>query len=167
MRKSAAILGSVVFFVAVPFLLAGLVPWWITRWQLQQAFWDLQPTRAVGFVLILAGISGLVDSFRRFATEGLGTPAPVAPPKKLVVTGLYGHVRNPMYLAVVALILGQALLLGDWRLLAYVAVFWLACHMFVLVYEEPTLEQTFGAEYVTYRAGVPRWIPRVWPWRPQ
>jgi len=82
-----------------------------------------------------------------------------------VVTGLYGHVRDPMYVSVAAIILGQALLFGDWRLIAYCAVFWMACHIFVLLYEEPALQRTFGAEYEAFRSNVPRWIPRVTPWR--
>jgi protein-S-isoprenylcysteine O-methyltransferase Ste14 len=106
-----------------------------------------------------------VGSFARFALQGLGTPAPIAPTRDLVVTGLYRFVRNPMYLAVSAVILGQALVLGDWRLVVYGGVFWLACHLFVVNYEEPTLQRTFGAEYEAFRANVPRWIPRLTPWQ--
>jgi protein-S-isoprenylcysteine O-methyltransferase Ste14 len=84
-----------------------------------------------------------------------------------VVTGLYRFVCNPMYAAVVALVLGEAILLGDWRLIAYAALIWVAFHLFVIGYEEPTLRRTFGAEYEAFRANVPRWIPRVTPWRPQ
>ena len=108
---------------------------------------------------------GLLDSFARFALEGLGTPAPIAPPRNLVVSGLYRHVRNPIYVAVVAVILGQAVLFADWRLLGYGALIWLAFHTFVLAYEEPTLRQSYGAEYESYRANVPRWLPRLTPWR--
>jgi protein-S-isoprenylcysteine O-methyltransferase Ste14 len=84
----------------------------------------------------------------------------------LVVTGLYRHVRNPMYVAVIGVIFGQALLFADARLLLYAALFWLACHAFVVVYEEPTLRRTFGAAHATFSANVPRWIPRLSPWRP-
>ncbi len=93
--------------------------------------------------VILAGVPGLVNSFARFALQGLGTPAPIAPTRNLVVTSLYRYVRNPIYVAVVAIVLGQAVLLGDWRLIVYGALFWLAFHLFVVAYEEPTLEQTF------------------------
>lgn len=167
MRKPMAILGSALFFVVAPCLLAGLVPWWLTAWQFQPAFFGTRLTRLVGAALILAGVPGLVDSFVRFAMQGLGTPAPVAPTRHLVVSGLYRHVRNPMYVAVTSVILGQALLFADGRLLAYGAAFWFACHLFVLAYEEPTLHRTFGAEYDAFRANVPRWIPRVTPWRPE
>src|SRR5262245_50976543 len=124
-------------------------------------------TRAIGPVLIAAGLAGLVESFARFALQGLGTPAPIAPTRHLVVTGLYRYVRNPIYVALVALVLGQAILLGDWRLIAYAALIWVTCHLFVVGYEEPTLRRTFGAEYEVFRANVPRWIPRATPWRGQ
>ena len=165
MRRPAAILGSALFFVVVPCTLAGLVPWWITRWEFQPAFLGTELTRIAGVILIVAGIPGLIDSFGRFALQGLGTPAPVAPTEKLVISGLYRHVRNPMYVSVLSVILGQALLFGDWRLVGYGAAFWLACHIFVVGYEEPTLMQTFGAEYEAYRANVPRWIPRLTAWQ--
>jgi len=164
MRKSSAVLGSALFFILAPCLAAALIPWWIGRWQWHAPFFGAPFTRAIG-VLFILGAPGVVDSFRRFALEGLGTPAPIAPPEKLVVRGLYRYVRNPMYVAVIGIILGQALLFGDWRLLLYAALFWLACHAFVVVYEEPTLQRTFGGAYVAFRANVPRWIPRLSPWR--
>jgi protein-S-isoprenylcysteine O-methyltransferase Ste14 len=81
------------------------------------------------------------------------------------VTGLYRYVRNPIYIAVVAIILGQAVLMGDWPLIVYGASLWLFFHLFVVAYEEPTLEETFGEKYEAFRAAVPRWIPRLTPWR--
>jgi protein-S-isoprenylcysteine O-methyltransferase Ste14 len=165
MPKAIAILGSTLFFVVAPCVLAGLIPWWITRWEFRPPFGGLELTRAIGVMLVIAGLPGLVDSFARFALQGLGTPAPIAPPQKLVVTGLYRHVRNPIYVANVAVILGQAVLFGDWRLIWYGALFWLACHIFVVAYEEPALERAFGAQYAAFRANVPRWIPRLPPWR--
>ena len=164
-QKVSAIFGSALFFVVAPCVLAGLIPWWMTRWEFRPAFLGLEVTRAIGVLLILVGLPGLVDSFARFALQGLGTPAPIAPTKNLVVTGLYRYVRNPIYVAVVAIILGQAMLFGDWRLVVLGALFWLFWHLFVVTYEEPTLQRTFGAEYQTYRANVPRWIPRVTSWR--
>ena len=165
MQKVSAVLGSALFFVVAPFVLAGLIPWQMTGWEFRPAFLGLEVTRAIGVLLILIGLPGLVDSFARFALQGLGTPAPVAPTKNLVVTGLYRYVRNPIYVAVVAIIVGQALLFGAWGLVLLGAVLWLAFHLFVVAYEEPTLQGTFGAEYEVYRANVPRWVPRVTPWR--
>jgi protein-S-isoprenylcysteine O-methyltransferase Ste14 len=165
MSKAFAVLGSALFFVVAPFTLAGLVPWWVTQWGFRPAFFGVDLTRIIGGILIIAGAPGIVDSFARFALEGLGTPAPIAPPEKLVVTGLYRYVRNPIYIAVVAVILGQALLFGDGRLLWYGALLWLFFHVWVVMIEEPTLKQTFGTEYESFRSNVPRWIPRLTPWR--
>ena len=165
MRKEAAIVGSTVFFFVAPCSVAGLVPYWISLWQLHPAFFGVEGVRIFGVALALGGLFLVLDSFARFALDGLGTPAPVAPPKNLVVTGLYRHVRNPMYVGVVSAIAGQALLLGNEALLVYGAVVWLAFHLFVLVYEEPTLKATYGDEYDRFRANVPRWLPRLWPWR--
>src|SRR5262245_19930928 len=159
-QRTMAVLGSAVFFLVAPCTLAGLIPWSITGWQLQPPFLGLEPTRGLGAMMILAGVPGLVDSFARFALQGLGTPAPIARTRNLVVTGLYRHVRNPIYVAVVAIILGQAALMGDWRLIVYGALLWLFFHVWVVTYEEPTLEQAFGGEYEAFRAAVPRWIPR-------
>ena len=96
MRKTIAVLGSALFFAVAPSSVAGLVPWWITLWEFRPPFFDLDATRAVGILLIVAGLPGLVDSFARFALQGLGTPAPSAPTQNLVVTGLYRYVRNPI-----------------------------------------------------------------------
>src|SRR5262249_37737036 len=122
--------------------------------------------RIIGVVLIVAGIPALLDSFGRFALKGLGTPAPVMPTRHLVVSGLYRYVRNPMYVGVVWVVLGQGLLFGDVRLLGYGLVLWLGFHLFVLGYEEPTLRRTFGEEYSAFCSNVPRWIPRLSPWKP-
>jgi protein-S-isoprenylcysteine O-methyltransferase Ste14 len=165
MPKTIAVLGSALFFVVAPLVLTGFVPWWITHWEFRPPFFGFELTRALGLVLIVAGVPGVVDSFARFALQGLGTPAPIAPTQKLVVTGLYRYVRNPIYVGVAAVIFGQALLFGDWRLLWYAALLWLFFHVFVLVHEEPTLKQTFGAQYEDFRANVPRWVPRLTPWR--
>ncbi len=145
--------------------MAGLIPWQISRWRLAPLPLGFLPLRIVGGLLIAAGLPVLLDSFARFALQGLGTPAPVAPTQHLVVTGLYRYVRNPMYVAVTSLIFGQALLFGNFRVLEYGLVVWLAFHLFVLLYEEPTLRRTFGPEYETFCGNVPRWLPRLKPWQ--
>ncbi len=165
MRRIFAILGSALFLVIAPGAVAGLGPWWISRWQMQAPLLGFFPIRVAGGLLIAAGLPVLLDSFARFALKGLGTPAPVFPTRHLVITGLYHHVRNPMYVAVVSLIFGQGLLLGNLRVIEYGFFIWMAFHLFVLLYEEPTLRSTFGDEYEAFCANVPRWIPRLRPWR--
>lgn len=165
MSRASAILGSVIFFVIAPFSLTVLVPLWIGGWRMQPPFFGLILLRAIGVLPVVAGAVPLIESFRRFAVEGLGTPAPIAPTKHLIVTGFYRYVRNPMYVGVVTVILGEALILGDVRLLYYAAIVWLGFHMFVLAYEEPTLARTYGPEYETFRANVHRWVPRLTPWK--
>jgi protein-S-isoprenylcysteine O-methyltransferase Ste14 len=164
-RKVLAIVGSGVFLVIAPGFVAGLVPWWISRWRLEAPFFGIPLCRFAGGMLITLGVIGLLDSFVRFAVQGVGTPAPVFPTRHLVVTGLYRYVRNPMYVAVVSAILGQGLLLGNVTLLEYGGLVWLLFHLFVLVYEEPTLRASFGSEYKVFCAEVPRWIPRFRPRR--
>jgi protein-S-isoprenylcysteine O-methyltransferase Ste14 len=160
MRKALAIVGSAIFLVIAPGFVAGLAPWWISRWRVEPPFFGIPIFRLMGGMLLILGTVGLLDSFARFAWQGVGTPAPVFPTRRLVVSGLYRYVRNPMYLAVIATVLGQGLMLGNVRLLAYGGLVWLLFHLFVLVYEEPTLRANFGSEYQSYCARIPRWIPR-------
>jgi protein-S-isoprenylcysteine O-methyltransferase Ste14 len=119
-----------------------------------------------GVALLVAGVIVLVQAFARFVMEGVGTPAPVAPTQRLVVGGLYRYVRNPMYLAVVATIVGQALALGQPALLGYAVAVGAAMVAFAHGYEEPTLHRQFGAQYEAYRRAVPAWWPRWHPWQP-
>jgi protein-S-isoprenylcysteine O-methyltransferase Ste14 len=166
MRSIAgALLGSLIWLLIAPGLIAGYVPWAITRWRVQPAFLDSEITRFIGALLIVLGLPLLLEAFARFALQGRGTPAPVLPPERLVVFGFYRNVRNPMYVAVTALIVGQALLLGDARLLLLAAGVWLSFHLFVMLYEEPHLRRRFPADYAAYCAAVPRWIPRSKPWQ--
>jgi protein-S-isoprenylcysteine O-methyltransferase Ste14 len=122
--------------------------------------------RVAGLIMLIAGAIVLIQAFARFVTEGHGTPAPVAPTERLVIGGLYRYVRNPMYLAVVAVITGQALALGQPVLLGYAALVWVTVASFVRWYEEPALARQFGAQYQAYRRSVPAWLPRTRPWRP-
>jgi protein-S-isoprenylcysteine O-methyltransferase Ste14 len=148
--------GSLLFLV-VPGVVAGLVPWLLTGWESAgPPVWIV----ALGWILVVAGAAVLLDAFARFVVEGVGTPAPVAPTGKLVVGGLYRYVRNPMYLGVAAVILGQACVLGQWSLVAYALVFGVVVSSFVRRHEEPTLRLRFGAEYDDYRRTVPGWWPR-------
>ena len=167
MRRRVAATGSAIFFALAPGIVAGLVPWWLTGWRLREplAHWAL--LRVVGIALVAVGVTVLMHAFTRFVVEGFGTPAPVAPTARLVVGGLYRYVRNPMYLAVVAVVVGQALLLWQPVLLVYGAIVCAAFVVFVLGYEEPTLRRQFGSSYEAYRHAVPAWLPRLHPWRPE
>ncbi len=164
MRRAFAILGTAIFLVLAPGTVAGFVPWWITRWHVQSPAIARLPVRIAGALLVAIGLAVLLDSFARFALKGLGTPAPVFPTQHLVVSGLYRYVRNPMYVAVLAVIIGQALIFGSIHLVEYAALPWLGAHVFVVAYEEPTLRASFGPEYEAFCAAVPRWIPRLTPW---
>lgn len=166
-QRARAILGSIAFLFVAPGIVAGLIPWGLSQYHIEAPLFGVEPLRWAGVLLLLLGGVLLLETFARFALTGLGTPAPIAPTKTLVVTGSYRFVRNPMYVAVVSLILGQALLFGNWAVLVYGIVVWLTVHLFVLFYEEPTLSRDYGAQYARYRANVRRWIPRLTPWRDQ
>ncbi len=163
MRKGVAALGSAVFFVVAPGTVAGLVPWMLTGWTPGRPW--LLPVPLLGWALLVVSAAMLLHAFGRFVAQGLGTPAPVAPTEHLVVTGAYRHVRNPMYVAVVALILAQGLALSRPVLLGYGLVAWAVMAAFVRVYEEPVLHRQFGAEYENYRRAVRGWLPRLEPYR--
>jgi protein-S-isoprenylcysteine O-methyltransferase Ste14 len=159
MSRARAAAGSLVFLAIAPGVVAGLGPWLLTGWEFGNATW--LPLQVCGVILIAAGALVLLNAFARFVVEGLGTPAPIAPTDHLVVGGLYRYVRNPMYLAVAATIVGQALLFGRLSLLLYAALFLLVVAAFVHWHEEPYLRRTYGAEYEEYCRAVPGWWPRL------
>ncbi len=137
--------------------MAGLVPWLLTRWDA-----DEQPLalRILGVVVLALGAALVLETTARFAFQGRGTPAPWAPPERFVVRGSYRLTRNPMYVGVIALIAGQALLLGRERLFVWALAAWLLFHLFVVFEEEPGLRRRFGVAYEDYCARVGRWLPR-------
>jgi protein-S-isoprenylcysteine O-methyltransferase Ste14 len=143
---------------------AGLVPWLISGWQVRGPVSPLAIIRmALGGVLLVLAIVVLVRAFARFVMEGRGTPAPVAPPERLVVGGDYRFVRNPMYLAVITAVLGQAMIFGSLGLLVYAVALWAITAAFVRWYEEPVLLRRYGDEYERYRLAVRAWLPRLRP----
>jgi protein-S-isoprenylcysteine O-methyltransferase Ste14 len=166
-NRVGSMIGSAIFLVVTPGTVAVLVPRWICDWQLAPPLLAFSPFRGMGVLLVCAGVPVLLDSFIRFALQGVGTPAPVAPTRHLVVTGLYRRVRNPMYVAVVSIVVGQGLFFASVHVLEYGLVLWLVMHLFVVGYEEPTLRETFGTEYEQFCAEVHRWRPRLKPWRPR
>lgn len=155
-----ALLGTIVFVALVPATVIGFAPWWITRWRLGPPFLGTSLTRWLGVLLFVAGLPLFLSFLSRFVWEGRGTPAPIAPTERLVVGGPFRWVRNPGYVAVDALLLGQALFFASPALLLYAGLVALAFHVFVLLYEEPTLREAYGEEYEAYCRRVPRWIPR-------
>jgi protein-S-isoprenylcysteine O-methyltransferase Ste14 len=162
-RTARAVAGSSLFFAVAPGVVAGVVPWLLTRWDAADPPWPLA-VRVVGAVVLAVCAVVLVQAFVRFVREGRGTPAPVAPTERLVVGGLYRHVRNPMYVAVIGAVVGQALLLGRPVLLVYAAVAGAGMAAFVRGYEEPLLAARYGEQYAAYRRAVPGWVPRLRPW---
>jgi len=162
-RVSAA-LGTAIFLFVAPGTFAAFIPWWMSRWRMQASFPGVMAVRGIGILFIATGSIFVLDAFVRFALQGIGTPAPVFPTRRLVISGSYRYVRNPMYIAVVSIILGQALLFANIQLFIYGLCFWLLTHLFVRLYEEPTLRKSFPEDYAAFAAHVPRWIPRLTPW---
>jgi len=147
-RRSTAAAGSALFFAVAPGVVAGLVPWWLTRWQVRGPLAHWAPVRAAGLIMLILGVIVLVQAFARFVAEGRGTPAPVAPTERLVI----------------GVITGQGLALGQPVLLGYAAAVWVTVALFVRGYEEPALARQFGQQYQAYRRAVPAWRPRARPW---
>jgi protein-S-isoprenylcysteine O-methyltransferase Ste14 len=163
MTRRGAAVGSFLFVVGMPGVVAGLIPYWITGgWVGSGAPFALQ---VGGAAMLAIGLGVLAHTVIRFVVEGLGTPFPAAPTKNLVVGGLYRYVRNPMYLAVIAIILGQSAMLGSLSLLVYAVIVWIIVASFVQFYEEPTLSREYGEQYATYRRAVGAWWPRATPWK--
>jgi len=162
---------SQIFALARTLLFASLfmagvlvyLPWaiGIFRWvPSAQPRWEL-----FGIVpLVLGACLGLYCIFA-FAWTGRGTPAPFDPPRTLVIQGVYRYVRNPMYWGAFLMLMGQWALFGvGWAGVIYIACFVVLTHVFVCLYEEPTLRKKFGDDYDDYWLNVPRWLPRLKPW---
>ena len=151
MLAAPAFIGAVIVYV--PYALSG--------WHPSPRTLGGDPVRWTGAGLILLALPVLADFLLRFVREGHGTPMPLAPPRRLVTGGVFRYVRNPGYVAAIAILVGQALLLGSGPILLYAGAMALAFHLFVLWVEEPALRRTFGAAYDAYRRQVPRWLPRT------
>lgn len=156
-RATGPLLKTLVFTVVVPGTVAVVIPRYLIGGFSLPAF---SPLPAFGFMAIVLGACIYFPCAWEFAVRGLGTPAPIAPTKFLVVSGLHRYVRNPMYVGVALFILGEAGLFRAALLAEYAVVMLLIAHLFVIFYEEPTLRRQFGESYEQYRRSVPRWIPR-------
>ena len=150
-------LRSLIFLLLAPGMVAGYIPLVLLRSGSQV---DTGLLAYLAFPFWLVGGVILLWSFWNFLAQGRGTPAPIDPPKELVIVGFYRYVRNPMYVGVLAVIIGHFLWFGYWNLLIYAMIVFVGFHLFVTLYEEPTLKRTFGTAYEDYLRNVPRWIPR-------
>jgi protein-S-isoprenylcysteine O-methyltransferase Ste14 len=159
-------LRTVLFTVLVPGTELVLVPWVVVGLDVGPRL-PLGPVRYLGLVPVLIGVVAILRCFVDFIHRGRGTPAIYDPPRELVVAGLYRRVRNPQYVGVVLVILGEALLTEMIVLFGYAALMAIGYHLFLRHYEEPKLGRLFGESYARYREAVPRWLPRrlgrAWP----
>jgi len=156
-RVLTPLLKTLLFTVLVPGFVAGYFPYVLLAGEPAPTH---GPLAWFGVFSLVIGACIYLATAWEFAVRGLGTPAPIAPTKFLVVSGLHHRVRNPMYLGVALIILGQAALFHAPRLVVYAGVMLLSAHMFVILYEEPTLRRQFGEAYEEYCRTVPRWVPR-------
>jgi protein-S-isoprenylcysteine O-methyltransferase Ste14 len=154
------VLRALLFTLVAPTTVGLLVPWWIASRAMPE---DWGPWRHLGWPLMAAGVAGYLACVRDFVVQGRGTPNPLDPPRRFVATGLYRHVRNPMYVSIGLVVVGEALLWQTRELLLYLLLLWPLFHLFVTLYEERHLRAVFGAEYVDYLRQVPRWVPRLRP----
>ncbi len=155
---------AVLFVVVFPGTVTVYIPWRILRSEGLAAV----PPPSIGSILaalvVLAGAGVLLSCVCHFAVAGRGTLAPVDPPRRLVVSGLYRFCRNPMYSGVLTILVGEAWLFSSLALLEYAAVVLVLVHLVVVLYEEPALTRKFGESYRSYRAAVPRWGLTLHPW---
>jgi protein-S-isoprenylcysteine O-methyltransferase Ste14 len=150
-------LKSFLFLIIAPGTVAGYIPLVLLR---KGPRIETGIFAYLAIPLWLVGGTILLWSFWNFLHEGRGTPAPIEPPKELVIVGFYRYVRNPMYVGIMLLLLGHFLWFGFWWLLVYTVMAFIIVHLFVTLYEEPTLKRSFGAAYENYLNQVPRWIPK-------
>jgi protein-S-isoprenylcysteine O-methyltransferase Ste14 len=165
MRKPAATVVSIAWGMTLGGIFGCLLPYLSGEWRFRHPLPYWAVAQVAGALLICAGLIPILNAFAEFIRAN-GTPVPVASPARLVVTGFYRYVRNPIYVGFMGVLLGQALLFGSLGLLRYTAIAWCIGAAAVRFYEEPVLSRKFGAEYAEYRRAVRAWIPRLHPWSP-
>jgi protein-S-isoprenylcysteine O-methyltransferase Ste14 len=156
---------TLIFTVLVPGTVAVLIPYRLGSSVAATGNLPIGSFRYSGVGLIVAGALIYFWCAWDFTFAGRGTPAPIDPPKELVVRGLYKFVRNPMYVGVLSVLLGEAVLFEARVLFGYAGLLFVLFFAFVVLYEEPALGRKFGTSYQRYRDVVPRWIPRMRPLR--
>ena len=152
------LLRSLFFTFLLPGTVTVLIPYWIVSSR-DVRVWN-SSIRFLGVPLILIGAAGLLACIWQFFSEGHGTLAPIDAPKELVVRGLYRYVRNPMYVSVVPILIGEGILFGSKAIFIEAVIFMLLASLFVVFYEEPALRRQFGEAYEKYSQRVGRWLPR-------
>lgn len=153
-------LRSLLWTLLLPGMVAGYIPWRYYGVRQLGGRWNA-PEFYLGLLALGLGAALLLACIWEFARRGRGTLSPVDPPTELVARGLYRYVRNPMYLSVATILLGELLLAPSREFLVYAALVFLLFNLAVILYEEPSLRRRFGASYERYLREVPRWIPRV------
>ena len=154
------IIKTIIFTILVPGTVVIYIPYWLLSSANRLAS-PLGIIHYAGFVPIAIGPALLFWCFYDFVVTGKGTPAPIDPPKRLVMQGLYRYVRNPMYLGVATVLVGESMYFASIPLLKYSVVVFLLFHCFVIFYEEPLLRKKFGDSYLYYCKTVPRWLPKL------
>jgi protein-S-isoprenylcysteine O-methyltransferase Ste14 len=161
--RRTSIVVSVLFTVfGGPGFILVYIPWWMTHFQVpkEEPAWQV----LIAAVMIGPGLIPLFASMLRFITEGRGTLVPAVPTERLVVSGLYRYVRNPMYVGVLTTLAGETVLFAAHQMVNYLIVVLILVHLFVVLYEEPTLARRHPEDYPRYKRNVPRWLPRLKPW---
>lgn len=157
------------FSLILPLIVLVVIPYILRPGLSIPALADGGPMTVLAFIagvlLIITGLAGMAVTIRMFILIGKGTLAPWNPTKRLVTGGMYAYVRNPMISSVLLVLLGEALVFWSWEILAWCAVFFVANHVYFIVLEEPGLVRRFGDEYIEYKEHVPRWVPRLKPWK--
>ena len=159
-RNVKPLLPTLLFTIVVPGTVAGLIPYLIQR-NYDTLSLNLGPGQYLGILLIILGVIVYLATAGAFAIIGRGTPAPIRPTQKLVIEGLHRYVRNPMYLGVLSVLLGDALWFQSGLILIYMAFIFAMFNTFIWFYEEPTLRRTYAEDYIRYCESTPRWIPRL------
>jgi len=156
---------SLIFTIVVPCTVAGWVPYWLANSGLDRLMFGKAPSSLVtdilGYILLVLGASIYLWCVYDFTFIGRGTPAIFDPPKHLVIRGLYNYVRNPMYVGIITIVIGQMFIHGSPAVLFFAIALAILFSSFVVLYEEPHLRKKFGNDYIEYSERVNRWLPKV------
>jgi protein-S-isoprenylcysteine O-methyltransferase Ste14 len=165
MSRTTAVIVASAWGIGLGGTVGVLLPWYLGNWQMHRPLPGWVVAQAIGLVLVVLGLVPIVQAFVAFVRAG-GTPVPVASPPTLVVDGFYAHVRNPIYVGFLVVLLGEALFFGNAGMLRYALIAWLVAAAAVRWYEQPRLTKKFGEPYQEYLRAVPAWIPRIRAWTP-